>query len=66
MNTNEKDLQQTETSLIKNERGASFIEKLVIIGLFVIAAAAGVSSLASSVSDTLDTQGMTLEGMGAS
>ncbi len=65
MNTNEKDLQQTETSLIKNERGASFIEKLVIIGLFVIAAAAGVTALAGSVTTTLTTQGTTLQGMGS-
>ena len=64
MNTENKQINENiETSLVQDERGASFIEKLVIIGLFMLVVAAGISTVATSADDKLDEQSESIEGM---
>ena len=43
-------------NIVKDERGASFIEKLIIVGLFALAVAAGISTLAEGANDKLEEQ----------
>ncbi len=49
--------------LIHSEEGSGFIEKLIIIGLFVFIVAAGISVIAGKANDKLEAQGTAVEGV---
>ena len=55
---NEKNLvTTTEQNIISDERGASFIEKLIIIGLFALVVAAGINFVGGKANEKLNAQG---------
>lgn len=51
--------------LIHSEEGSGFIEKLIIIGLFIFVVAAGISAIAGKANDKLTEQGESVGGVNA-
>ena len=57
----QKDTKKSK-SLLKDQRGAEVIEKLVMIALFIFVAAVGLKYLGDKTSDKLTSQGDAIEG----
>lgn len=53
----------SKSSLLRDQRGAETVEKILILALFCFVAAVGMSKLGASAKDKLENQGKAIDGV---